>query len=75
MPRAMLCPHVHPRAAGHVEEGQEQSPSSAALFCLAWRACGGMAGRGCAPRRAGFGAQLGDMPLLSPHRPTLLPLS
>lgn len=41
MPRAVLCPHIHPGAAGHVEEGQEQSPSSAAF---SWRACGGTAG-------------------------------
>lgn len=71
MPRAMLWLCFCLRAVGHLEEGQEQSPSCIALFCLWWHS----QGRGSAPRRAGFIAQLSDIPLLSPHRPTLLPLS
>lgn len=74
----MMCVALlQPRAIGYLEERQEQSLSCIAPSCLAQRVHGGMAwhGRGSALQRAGFAAQLGDIPLLSPHRPAPLPLS
>lgn len=71
----MLWPCSCPRAVGHLEEGQTEPFLNLSLLPDLEGLCWHGQGRGSVPQRAGFIAQLGDIPLLSSHRPTPLPLS
>lgn len=62
MPRAMLWPCSCPRAVGHLEEGQTEPFLNLSLLPGLEGLCWHGQGRGSVPRRAGFIAQLGDIP-------------